>query len=65
MVITDIAPQAKQKLLSVLANFALKLCTTYYKREMSFNTLHNLNAPLTMSRSQFTNLLCNYTKLLI
>lgn len=36
-------PHAKQKLLSALEN-ALKLCTPNLSREMSFHTLHNLNA---------------------
>ena len=39
----SLPPQAKQKLLSASAN-ALKLCTPNYSREMSFQTIHNLNA---------------------
>ena len=41
--LATLPPNAKLKLLSGSAN-ALKLCTPYYSREMSFQTLHNLNA---------------------
>ena len=41
--LATLPPNAKQKLLSASAN-ALKLCTPYYSIEMSFQTLHKLNA---------------------
>ena len=48
-----LSPIAKQKLLSTSAN-ALKLCTPYCPREMSFKTIHYLNARATPTQ------ICNY-----